>query len=107
MFKGTGASPGIALGKALVIEHKELNIERNTINDIEKEVKRFEDAISKSKQELNYVKEKAQRELGKDKAAIFESHLLVLEDPELVDQTINNIKKGDIQAKEDLIKIQK
>ena len=38
MYKGTGASPGIVLGKALVIEHSELVIERKTITDIEAEV---------------------------------------------------------------------
>ena len=98
MFKGTGASPGIALGKALVLKHSELNIETKNITDVDSEVKRLEDAISKSKEELTLVKEKAKKDLGEDKAAIFESHLLVLEDPELVDQVIKNIKEKKVNA---------
>lgn len=98
MFKGIGASPGIALGRALVIKQSELNIEKNTITDIDCEVKRFEDAISKSKKELVEVKEKAKKELGDDKAKIFESHLLLLGDPELINKTINNIKNEKINA---------
>ena len=40
MYKGTGASPGIALGKALVIEHSELVIEKKTIENIDKEIQK-------------------------------------------------------------------
>ena len=38
MYNGTGASPGIALGKALVIEHSELVIEKRNISNIEEEI---------------------------------------------------------------------
>ena len=82
-FKGTGASPGIALGKALVVEHKELVIEKRTITDVDAEIAKLRDAIQVSKVELEKVKEKAAKELGEAEAEIFGAHLLVLEDPEL------------------------
>ena len=41
MYKGTGASPGIALGNALVIEHSELNIEKRNIENIEAEIENY------------------------------------------------------------------
>lgn len=82
-FKGTGASPGIALGKALVVEHKELVIEKRTINDVDAEIAKLREAIQVSKTELEKVKEKAAKELGEAEAEIFGAHLLVLEDPEL------------------------
>lgn len=82
-FKGTGASPGIALGKALVVEHKELVIEKRTIIDVDAEIAKLRDAVQVSKVELEKVKEKAAKELGEAEAEIFGAHLLVLEDPEL------------------------
>ena len=88
MLKGIGASPGIVLGKALVIENTELVIERKTITDTEAEVSKLRDAVAVSKEELTKVKEKALVELGEHEAQIFEAHLLVLEDPELVESTI-------------------
>ncbi|MEJ8554922.1 phosphoenolpyruvate--protein phosphotransferase [Tepidibacter sp. Z1-5] len=98
MIKGTNASPGIALGKALVLEHNEIVIEKKTIENIEIENKKLTDAITKSKEELTKVKEKALAELGPEKAEIFEAHLLVLEDPELVESTLNKIKDERINA---------
>ena len=52
MYKGTGASPGIALGRALVIEHSELVIEKKTIENIDEEIQKLESAVKVSKEEL-------------------------------------------------------
>ena len=89
MLKGIGASPGIVLGKALVIEDTELVIERKSITDCEAEVAKLRSAVEVSKEELTKVKEKALAELGEHEAEIFEAHLLVLEDPELVESAVS------------------
>ncbi|WP_373598475.1 phosphoenolpyruvate--protein phosphotransferase [Paraclostridium bifermentans] len=98
MYKGTGASPGIALGKALVIEHSELNIEKKNVENTEVEVEKLQSAVEKSKVELEQVKERAKIELGEHEAEIFEAHLLVLADPELIDQTISKIRDEKVNA---------
>lgn len=98
MYNGTGASPGIALGKALVIEHSELVIEKRNISNIEEEIQKLENAVKVSKDELTKVKEKALMELGEHEAEIFEAHLLVLEDPELVDSAISKIRDEKVNA---------
>ena len=98
MYKGTGASPGIALGKALVIEHSELVIEKKTIENIDKEIQKLESAVKVSKEELTKVKEKALDELGEHEAEIFEAHLLVLEDPELIGSAISKIRDEKVNA---------
>ena len=98
MYKGTGASPGIALGKALVIEHSELVIEKRAIDNIEEEVQKLQNAVKVSKEELTKVKEKALLELGEHEAEIFEAHLLVLEDPELIDSAISKIRDEKVNA---------
>lgn len=98
MIKGINVSEGIALGKALIIENHEFNIEKRDIADTEYEVCRFSDAVQKSRQELMGVKEKALKDFGEDKAQIFEAYLLILEDPEFIDATINKIKDEKLNA---------
>ncbi|MGL6106289.1 phosphoenolpyruvate--protein phosphotransferase [Romboutsia sp.] len=98
MYKGTGASPGIALGKALVVKHEEMVIEKKSIEDVEAEVLKLQNAVAVSKEELIKVKEKALVELGEHEAQIFESHLLVLEDPELLDSSITKIRDEKVNA---------
>lgn len=98
MYKGTGASPGIALGKALVVEHSELVIEKRNIENVEEEVVKLQNAVEISREELTKVKEKARQELGEHEAEIFEAHLLVLADPELVDSAIAKIRDEKVNA---------
>ena len=98
MFKGTGASPGIAIGKVLVVEHSELEIEKRSIADIDEEVTKLDRAVEISKEELIKVKEKALVELGEHEAEIFEAHLLVLEDPELIDSAKAKIRDEEVNA---------
>ncbi|RDY27476.1 phosphoenolpyruvate--protein phosphotransferase, partial [Romboutsia weinsteinii] len=98
MYKGIGASPGIALGKALVVEHSELVIEKKHIEDVEAEVLKLNNAVEVSREELTKVKEKACQELGEHEAEIFEAHLLVLADPELVDSAIAKIRDEKVNA---------
>lgn len=97
-FKGIGASPGIALGKALVLKEAELVIEKKVITNTEEEVNKLQNAVKTSKEELEKVKEKALNELGEHEAQIFEAHLLVLEDPELIDSTISKINDEKVNA---------
>ena len=98
MYKGTGASPGIALGKALVVEHSELAIERRNIEDVDAEIAKLEEAVKVSTEELTKVKEKAFNELGEHEAEIFEAHLLVLADPELIDSAKAKIRDEKVNA---------
>lgn len=97
MLKGNPASPGIAIGKALLIKEEELIIP-NYISTFDLEEARLGQAIQKSKLELNALREKTLKELGDDKAQIFEAHLMILEDPELLKKTLQKIKKESINA---------
>lgn len=98
MLKGTNASPGIAIGKALLVENIEFHIERFSIEDTELEEKKLLAGIEKSRNELRVVRDKALINLGEDKAKIFDAHLLILEDPELIDATINVIKDEKVNS---------
>ncbi|MEH6956602.1 phosphoenolpyruvate--protein phosphotransferase [Neobacillus drentensis] len=80
---GIAASNGIAIAKAYRLVEPDLSFEQKKIEDTNAEVDRFRRAMSKSKAELEAIRDRAKVDLGADKAAIFEAHLLVLSDPEL------------------------
>lgn len=91
---GKAASPGIAIGKALVLKKQEISIVEKKVDSTELEKEKFIKALKKSKEELNEIKNKTQKEVGEEEAQIFEAHLMVLEDPELVDSTNSKIDEG-------------
>ncbi|WP_114570219.1 phosphoenolpyruvate--protein phosphotransferase [Exiguobacterium flavidum] len=85
-IKGIGASAGIAIAKAFVMETPVFDIPTKTIEDAAAEKARFQAAIAKSKGELEIIRENTLQQLGPDKAEIFSAHLLILEDPEIISQ---------------------
>lgn len=98
MIKGIGASPGIAIGKVLLIKNEELVIDKKTIEDTQKEVDRLTSVFKVSMAELETIKTKTEKELGKDKAAIFGAHILILTDPELFETTKRKIEAEKVNA---------
>ncbi|OAH53617.1 MULTISPECIES: phosphoenolpyruvate--protein phosphotransferase [Bacillaceae] len=98
LLKGIAASDGIAFAKAYRLLEPDLTVEKRTESDTAAEVKRFRAALKKSETELEVIKEKARRDLGDDKAAIFEAHLLVLNDPELTGPIEEKIKSDSVNA---------
>ena len=98
MLKGIAASRGIAIAKAYRLVEPDLSIVKKLVEDVEEELKRFQRALESSKTELEDIREKAQVELGADKAAIFEAHLLVLSDPEFVSQIVAKIESEKVNA---------
>ncbi|EAF8284649.1 phosphoenolpyruvate--protein phosphotransferase [Listeria monocytogenes] len=94
-LKGIAASDGIAIAKAYLLVEPDLSYEKTEVTDVESEVKRFESALEVSRKELSMIREKAAKDLGEDKAQIFDAHLLVLNDPELtgpIEESIKNSK---------------
>ncbi|WP_421384314.1 phosphoenolpyruvate--protein phosphotransferase [Bacillus salacetis] len=98
MLKGIAASNGIAIAKAYLLVEPDLSVERKEVGDTEAEVNRFREALATSKSELETIREKANEDLGADKAAIFDAHLLVLSDPELIAPIEDNIKNEKVNA---------
>ncbi len=71
MISGILASPGIAFGKALLLQEDEIVLNTQSISDdqVEAEVQRFFDARNKSSQQLEVVKQKALETFGEEKEA--------------------------------------
>ncbi len=98
LLKGIAASNGIAIAKAYRLVEPDLSFEKRTIENVDEEVSRFHKAVETSKSELEAIKDKAREDLGEDKAAIFEAHLLVLSDPELLSPIEDKVKTEKVNA---------
>ena len=100
MISGILASPGIAIGKALLLQEDEIVLNTNTISDaqVEAEVARFYDARNKSSAQLEVIKQKALETFGEEKEAIFEGHIMLLEDEELEEEILALIKDEKLTA---------
>lgn len=97
-LNGIAASSGIAIAKAYRLVEPDLTFTKKSIDNDTIEIDRFRAALNQSKVELEGIRDKARVELGADKAAIFEAHLLVLSDPELVSPIEDRIKTDKVNA---------
>ncbi|OEE68227.1 phosphoenolpyruvate--protein phosphotransferase [Enterovibrio norvegicus FF-33] len=94
MISGILASPGIAFGKALLLQEDDIVINKNPLpaNQLDAQVERLFEAREKTKQQLEVIKDKARVTFGEEKEAIFEGHIMLLEDEELEEEIIAFIK---------------
>ncbi len=100
MISGILASPGIAFGKALLLKEDEIVINQGKISadQIDAEMNRFLEARTKSATQLEAIKEMAGRTFGEEKEAIFEGHIMLLEDEELEGDIKSFIKENKASA---------
>lgn len=97
-LQGIAASNGIAIAKAYKLVEPDFSFEKKTIDAPADEVARFQRALSTAKAELGQIRDHAGTELGADKAAIFDAHLLVLSDPELISPIEDKINTENVNA---------
>ncbi len=99
LIKGIAASDGVAIAKAYLLVEPDLTFDKNEkVTDVEGEVAKFNNAIEASKVELTKIRNNAEVQLGAYKAAIFDAHLLVLDDPELIQPIQDKIKNENANA---------
>lgn len=97
-LKGIAASSGIAIGKAFRLVEPDLSFEKRTIEESDAEIARLHESVKQAKSQIEAIKEDARENLGDDKAAIFEAHLLILNDPEIIRLTEDKISNAKVNA---------
>ncbi|MBO8178810.1 MAG: phosphoenolpyruvate--protein phosphotransferase [Bacillus sp. (in: Bacteria)] len=95
---GKPASNGIAIAKAYRLIEPDLTVNKTSIEKVEEEVSRFRSAVEQAKEELEAIRDHAKEHLGEDKAEIFEAHILVLSDPELLTAIEDKISSESVNA---------
>jgi len=98
MISGILASPGITFAKALLLEEQAITISTRKVRDVEKEIATFLAGRKKAALQLEAIKKQALETFGEEKEAIFEGHLMLLEDEELEDDISNYIKQNKCTA---------
>ena len=92
-LKGIATSSGIAIGKVYKLEQPTIVISEEK-RDTDAELKVFEDALAKTISDIEQIKERASATLAPEELAIFDAHLMMVQDPEYKDQIVNMIKDG-------------
>ena len=98
MKKGVAASKGYAIGKVFLQEHEEIIITDIKVKDIAEEKSKLQKALDKAKEQLEKIKAKAAIEMGEEKAAVFEAHITLLDDPEFTGAMLLEIETSNLNA---------
>jgi len=94
ILNGISASPGIAIGRAFVFDPSQPVIETRALanHELEREVERFTRAIERTRKQIQRLRQQVARQVDERQAAIFDSHLLILDDPSFSQDTIDRIR---------------
>ncbi len=98
MKKGIAASKGYAIGHVFIKENAEVVITDKKIEDIKAEKEKLHKAITESRLQISKIKEKAIAEIGEEKAAVFDSHIMLLDDPEFTGAMEMEIENNSINV---------
>jgi phosphoenolpyruvate-protein phosphotransferase (PTS system enzyme I) len=100
IFKGIGASPGIVIGRAYLLDRRKVVVAGRQIQDVDvkSEVARFRKALETAKSQIEDIRKRFTKDLGRSHRYILDTHVLLLEDKMLVDGTIKRIKEQQINA---------
>ena len=87
---GIAVSPGIAIGKIYLFEKKEIEINKCPCKNPEEEKAKLIEARNKTKEQLQKIRDNTAKKVSEEKAAIFDAHITLLEDEDLL-QEVNDI----------------
>ena len=98
--KGTPISPGIAIGKSLLLEKQDMPVYRIDLEEeqVEQEQQRLREAIEKSTSQIKILKDQLSDRLGQEHSYIMDSQLLMLSDKLLVENTMDLIRNEKVNA---------
>ncbi|MDH4195958.1 MAG: phosphoenolpyruvate--protein phosphotransferase [Candidatus Aminicenantes bacterium] len=84
-LRGTGVSPGIAMGEARLTQRVVFTSRREAVpaSDVDDELRRLKRAVDRARTELVLLKDEIRNRMGEENAFIFDAHLLILDDPSL------------------------
>ncbi|EFQ58049.1 phosphoenolpyruvate--protein phosphotransferase [Streptococcus downei] len=105
MLKGIAASDGVAVAKAYLLVQPDLSFETVSVSDTDAEEARLDAALAASQDELSLIREKAVGSLGEEAAAVFDAHLMVLADPEMIGQIKETIRAKEVNAEAALTEV--
>lgn len=100
IFTGLKASSGLAMGQVFLMKKDKIEVNYTKIDAVrvEHEIERLDQTLPQVKQQLERIKEKTACKVGAEEAAIFQAHLMLLDDPELLPAVKEKIRKDHVCA---------
>ena len=100
VMKGVSASPGVAIGPALLLPSADFAIANQYVEatQVKQEILKFQQALTKSLQDLDLSEQKLRDTLGPEYANLMSMHKMILQDPMLKDATLSKIKNEHLSA---------
>ncbi|MDP4040472.1 phosphoenolpyruvate--protein phosphotransferase [Mycoplasma mycoides] len=97
-IKGIAASDGISLAKTLVIKEIKLDVQKQLIDDVDQQIVKLEQAINQTITDLKKIQTITLEKLGEEKAAIFDAHQDIANDPAIKEEVVQLIKTEKVNA---------
>ena len=97
-YKGTSASAGIGIGKAVIVEEIRLVIAMQAVTDVEEEVQRFKGALDETIKATEKLAEDLATRVGEKEAEIMQGHMMLLADPMLTGEIENSIRNDSVNS---------
>lgn len=100
VIKGIPVSPGVVIGRAFILDYADERVPYRTVpaKDVDRELRRFKEAIEGATSDLAVLRDRTARELGSEPAKIFEFHLGLLHDESLINPIRERIREGKVTA---------
>lgn len=102
IYRGIPVSAGVARGKVLLLDQPRDVVPKRSLSedDVPGEINRLEQALVHTRHQLNEVQRQIMQSVGADQASIFDAHLMVLEDPTLIEESIKFIRANKVNAEQ-------
>ena len=97
-YNGKSIFKGIAIGDILFYQKEKQQVKRQRVEDVVKEKERYQMASQKASEQLKQLYDKALQEVGEANAAVFEVHMMMLEDDDYVSSIVNMIETQEVNA---------
>lgn len=101
-IKGIAASDGYAIAKVYSLEDPDLSYEEIKVEDVEAEKSRFDEAVKVARVEIESIYETARENIGEEEAEVFQAHLMMIDDPDLLGQIKTTIENEEVNAEKAL-----
>jgi len=98
LIKGIAASSGISIGKVFKVKKEKIVTSNEKVENIQQEISKLEVALDISEKEIMIIRDKTARKIDRKHGAIFDAHIQILRDPELLNNTIGIIKNRKLNA---------
>jgi len=99
-IQGIPCSPGIAMGSLFIVRSQDLTVQRRSLTpeQAQKEIKHFQKCLQLARSGLTQAKKEMSRVVGEYESQIFDAHLMILSDPEMIENVEKDISGGLINA---------